>query len=108
MNQNNNIKITTSASVIRELARNKMRGNWDKLIVVFLVYELITSFLIMVFDYFLPLNPYNGSFGGMDYSLGSDMQNAFQNGFGDSSILSIIYGMVVLGPMSLGMSYCKT
>ena len=100
-----NIIITEPSKNLRALGRNALAGKWKAAIITSIVFMLCVSLPTYVFDSLFgsKLGNFVAS-DGYTYGIDPELYAQFYNSMPQSSILSTIYMLLVMGPLVLGIS----
>ena len=100
-----NIIITEKVSALRQLGRNALRGKWATAIMAFVIYLLCINIPVIILNNFFGYNPANMmATDGYTYGMDPQIYNEFYNSMPKTSILSMIYILIVGGAFTLGIS----
>lgn len=100
-----NIIITESSKNLRALGRNALAGKWKDAIITAVVFMLCVSLPTYVFDSLFGSNISNFvASDGFTYGLDPETYAQLYNSMPQSSLLSMVYTLLVMGPLCLGVS----
>ena len=100
-----NIIITESSKNLRALGRNALAGKWKDAIITAVVFMLCVSLPTYVFDSLFGSNISNFLVSdGFTYGLDPETYAQLYNSMPQSSLLSTVYMLLVMGPLCLGVS----
>ena len=100
-----NIIITESSKNLRALGRNALAGKWKDAIITAVVFMLCVSLPTYVFDSLFGSNISNFvASDGFTYGLDPETYAQLYNSMPQSSLLSTVYMLLIMGPLTLGVS----